>query len=346
MLMEAAAEWELRQEELNYYSKKLKLRTIEAVTADSIEFKLWDDKKLQKKIQEYIEKDYWLDRILEQVLRPWKSAIRKYIEAVTERTLKEDVETFKCFTPYYNQDKDFAEIHIKPVLKSAGIQDIEVISGKSSYSPMIFKYQGCLSFMKWESRDNGIHLYPNANNEMFYLKIQPNTRISAIVDYVRLMPEHFLKTDAIVLSTMHYYDELMREKEDYRKAVDFLDALVIQYAGKPVGKMMKYLRWRVNELLNTNSYLPFPIPTIKILNDMAFSYQIEGIIIERWLDADCHTVYASDPVTADAEARKAALSPLGNPREDLWSVTIDGFISWFFAGDAPFFSIDFIDQNL
>ena len=69
-LMEMAAEYELRQEELNYHAKKLRLRTMEAATTDSIEFELWDDKKLQKKIQECIGKDYKLDKILEQVLRP------------------------------------------------------------------------------------------------------------------------------------------------------------------------------------------------------------------------------------------------------------------------------------
>jgi len=119
LLMEAAAEWELRQEELNYYAKKLKLRTMEAATADSIEFELWDDQKLQKKIQEYIEKDYQLDKILEQVLRPWKSAIKKYFDAATERTLKEQVQTLKQFDKYYGDT--FAEKVFLPYLNSLGL---------------------------------------------------------------------------------------------------------------------------------------------------------------------------------------------------------------------------------
>lgn len=44
MLMEAAVEWELRNEELNYYSKELKLRTMQAATTDHIDFELWGEK--------------------------------------------------------------------------------------------------------------------------------------------------------------------------------------------------------------------------------------------------------------------------------------------------------------
>ena len=50
LLMEAAAEWELRQEELNYHAKKLKIRTMEAVTFDTIEFELWDEEEKKKQL--------------------------------------------------------------------------------------------------------------------------------------------------------------------------------------------------------------------------------------------------------------------------------------------------------
>ena len=57
LLMELAAEMELRDEEFNYHAKKLRLRTMEAAVADdSIDFTLWDDKKLARKVEEYIAK--------------------------------------------------------------------------------------------------------------------------------------------------------------------------------------------------------------------------------------------------------------------------------------------------
>ena len=98
LLMEIAAEYELRQEELNYHAKKLKLRTMEAAVAtDEIEFTLWDDKKLAKKVKEYIAKGYTINQMINQVLRPWKSAVEKCFERATERALNEEVQKMADF---------------------------------------------------------------------------------------------------------------------------------------------------------------------------------------------------------------------------------------------------------
>ena len=75
LLMESTAEWELRQEEFNYYAKQLRIRTMEAAISDSIDFELWDDKKIQKKLKEYAVKEYSLEQVLGQVLSPWKKAV-------------------------------------------------------------------------------------------------------------------------------------------------------------------------------------------------------------------------------------------------------------------------------
>ena len=72
LLMEIDATWKLRQEELNFYAKKLRLRTMEAtVTENKIEYTLWDDKKLAKKVKEYIAKGYTFDQMVDQVLEDW-----------------------------------------------------------------------------------------------------------------------------------------------------------------------------------------------------------------------------------------------------------------------------------
>ena len=74
--MEMNAELEIRQEEFNYYAKKLRLCTMEAVISKGdIELTFSDDKKLEAKIAEYIAKDYSLKRIMEQVPRSWKTAV-------------------------------------------------------------------------------------------------------------------------------------------------------------------------------------------------------------------------------------------------------------------------------
>ena len=70
--LEMAAEYELRDEELNYHAKKLRIRTMDAALTDNISFELWDDKKLEKKIAEYVSKDYPVEKMLEpkSVVRP------------------------------------------------------------------------------------------------------------------------------------------------------------------------------------------------------------------------------------------------------------------------------------
>ena len=122
LLLEAAAEWELRQEELNYLAKKLKIRTMEAVTFDSIEFELWDEKKLQKKISEYVEKDYTPDKIINQVIRPWKSAIEKFFDAVTER--EKQVKGGK-FDPVFHRDllESYINDVLRPFFDNEGLQE-------------------------------------------------------------------------------------------------------------------------------------------------------------------------------------------------------------------------------
>ena len=339
-LMEMAAEYELRQEELNYHAKKLRLRTMEAATTDSIEFDLWDDKKLQKKIQEYIGKDYQLDKILEQVLRPWKSAIKKYIDAATERTLKEQVQTFEHFN-HWNKDI-FWEKELVPYLNSLGLQDMETKASEDKMNIAI-KSEGFLCSII--STYDGICSYPNSHFERCQIELLPKTPLNAIGEYLKMMPSLSQKMEETVVKTLHIYDQQMLHDDEYRTAVEYLDELAKPYAGKPVGKMMKYLRWRAEDFLRRpRMSWTFPISTIKILSDRAFSYQFEGKIIERWLDAECHTIYASDPVIEDVEARKGALSPVAYPREDLWSMPIDKFVQWFtYQGSL---SIDFVDQKL
>jgi len=342
LLMEAAAEWELRQEEFNYYAKKLKIRTMEAAISDSIKFELWDDKKLQKKIHEYIGKDYQLDKILEQVLRPWKLAIKKYFDAATERTLKEQAQTFEHFDYYHSLRDTFLEKELVPYLNSVGLQDLETEVNEKKMK-IIIKSEGfqCSIFNDCFR----IFLYPNCHYERCQIELLPQTPLSAIGEYLKMMPMLSQRMEETIVKALHIYDQQMLHDDEYRTTVEYLDELAKPYAGKPVGKMMKFFRWRADDLLR-RPYLHwvFPISTIKILSDRSFSYQFEGTIIERWLDAECHTVYASAPDIEDVEARKGALSPVAYPREDLWSMTIGNFVQWFtYQGSL---SIDFVEQKL
>ena len=336
LLMEIAAEWELRQEEFNYYAKKLKLRTMEAATTDSIEFELWDEKKLQKKIPEYISKDYNIDKIIEQVSRPWKSAVKKYIDAAVERSLRENnEERFEPFCNSFSRVK-FVEERLRPYLESVGLQEVELkVSGKEN-NDVILKYHGTQSRLL--SLFQNVLFYPNSCYDNCFLALAGSTPLSAIADYLKMTPSPNQRMDETVLKVMHIYDQQMQLNEKYHAAVAYLEALAQEYAGKPVGKMMKYLRWEAGRLLDSGLLTP----TIKVVSDTAFSFveekrtyynsPIHQEEVTRWVDADCHHVYACDP---DINGK------------DFPSRTVQEFIWYYDHSDPrPILTIDFIEQKL
>lgn len=343
LLMEAAAEWELRQEEFNFYAKKLKLRTMEAATLDSIKFELWDEKKLEKKISEYIAKDYNIDKIIEQVHRPWKKAIEKYFHAAVERSLKDEVETIEPFNCRCSSSKRFVDDIFRPYLEKSGLQEVEMeFPKRPKTTDVILKYQGTQS--RLSSDYQGIYFYPNAYYDGCFLVLLEKTPLSAVADYLKMMSALNQRMDETILKVLHIYDQQMQQNEKYHAAVEQLEALAQQYAGKPVGKMMKYLRWEAGRLINGGYRIPL-IPTIKVVSDNAFSFveveekRFRGIDSQEevmgWVDADCHNVYASDPSAPDPEGKR------------LPSRTVQEFIRQYGLFDPePILAIDFIEQKL
>jgi hypothetical protein len=358
LLMEAAAEWELRQEELNYYAKKLKIRTMEAATTDSIEFELWDDKKLEKKVAEYVSKDYPVEKMLELVLRPWKQAITKYFRDITEQELHNPTEKFDESDL---EDPNFRNNVLQPYFNKHGLQEVKVWKTNERRSDIRIEYQGYQ--LKYT---DDIFFYPNAHYPIYCTNQVPRyssmqgTPLRALADYLRKMPEFTRKTDEVVIKVMRLYDGLMLQKNEiYRKNVEYLDSLAAQHKGTPVSKMMKFLRWNAGRFINPKSkgYSDFSISTIKVVGETAFSFVVKDVpqglsvvngqltgtykdeVRERWLDADCHTIYAADPNTTDFDEWVKT--------HRRWSWSVQEFLSGYSPQDSkPSLSIDFIEQQL
>ncbi len=362
LLMEIAAEYELRQEELNYHAKKLRLRTMDAALADGIEFELWDDKKLEKKVAEYVSKDYPVEKMLELVLRPWKQAITKYFRDITEQELQNPTEKFDAYSlrsdfPYYVKNV------LQPYFNKQGLQEVKMWRPNEKSQVLYIKNQGCLAkFVPWDDA-----FYPNAHYSMCCIYGELNkSPLRALSYFLQKMPDICNKTDEVVLKVMHLYDGLMQQKNDnYCKNVEFLDSLAAQHKGTPVGKMIKFLRWNAGRFINPKSkgYSDFSISTIKVVGETAFSFVVKDVpqalsvvngqltgtykdeVRERWLDADCHTIYAADPNTTDFDEwvkthRKGMFV-------DRWSWSVQKFLSGYSQQDSkPFLSIDFIEQKL
>ncbi len=362
LLMEIAAEYELRQEELNYHAKKLRLRTMDAALADGIEFELWDDKKLEKKVAEYVSKDYPVEKMLELVLRPWKQAITKYFRDITEQELQNPTEKLAAYSlrsdfPYYVKNV------LQPYFNKQGLQEVKMWRPNEKSQVLYIKNQGCLAkFVPWDDA-----FYPNAHYSMCCIYGELNkSPLRALSYFLQKMPDICKKTDEVVLKVMHLYDGLMQQKnENYHKNVEFLDSLAALHKGTPVGKMMKFLRWNAGRFINPKpkGNLYFSISTIKVLGETSFSFVRKDVlqsysmvngqltvtykdeVIERWLDADCHNVYVADPVTTEYDEwekkhRKGMFV-------DRWSWSVQDFLNGYSPRDSkPSLSIDFIEQKL
>lgn len=194
LLMEIAAEYELRQEELNYHAKKLKLRTMKAIVAgDKIEFTPWDDKKLEKKVKEYKAKGYPRRHVENLVFRPYKTAVKKYFNAAIDRSQGDEVVTLSNFD-YYSSNRDyFFEQELRPQLKAA-LEGVAIKMKGESTKTITITYQGyscslCSSFQY----SPAIQMIPDMNykpcvdyDRFIYLPM--TTPLSAIVEFVRQMP--------------------------------------------------------------------------------------------------------------------------------------------------------------
>ncbi len=220
LLMEAAAEWELRQEELNYYAKKLKIRTMEAAMADRIEFELWDDKKIQKKLKEYAVKEYSLDQVLGQVLSPWKKAVGDYLKAVTERDIKDNSQVLNARNCFYNQDFALRFVNkLRSYLDSHGLKEVRAFVPAHSYEQVVIEHKGYRVLIKryWPDR---FAIYPYAfddklletDENRLHLEM-PKLTLSAIAEYLKQMPAINERIGKVIEKIENTYSELQNKTE-------------------------------------------------------------------------------------------------------------------------------------
>ena len=352
LLMEAAAEWDLRQEELNYYAKKLRIRTMDAALTDDISFELWDDKKLEKKIAEYVSKDYPVEKIIEQVLRPWKQAITKYFRDITEQELNNSIEKFNIFELKHNHahSSQYIKDVLQPFFCKHGLRGVKMWIPEEGTSPLYMESQGYQA--KYDSWNDAF--YPNAHYSMCCIYGELNkSPLRALSYFLQKMLGICKKTDEVVIKVMHLYDGLMLQKhEAYRKNVEYLDSLAAQHKGTPVGRMMKFLRWNAGRFGSRLS-----VSSVKVLGETSFSFLERTTLMagnqpllheeevkERWIDTDCQNLYAADPVTTDFDKW---VKTHGKGMRIPWKWPVQVFLRQYSTRDSkPSLSIDFIEQKL
>ena len=218
LLMEMAAEWELRNEEFNYHAKKLKLRSMEAVVCNSIDFELWDDKKIETKVKEYFKKDYSLMEMYQAILRPWIKSVERFMEAIVTRDLSDGALEFQY---YYDGVKGVVEQKLRPYLNSQNLGDFHMFIPAHDNHQVIIEYQGWQVSM--HCRDyTVVDFYPNVVDPKFIMQSYCDDRlhvhfcvftISAVAEYLRRMPAINEKIDRVVKLVNMKYNELKNKTE-------------------------------------------------------------------------------------------------------------------------------------
>ena len=176
LLMDMAAELELRQEELNYYAKNLKIRKMESVTTDSIDLESWNEKTREQKLK----------------------AIKQFMDAITERDNTDErlsipLGKYIIWMPDLLNNQRF-NIGLRSYLNQVGLHDVNAFIPDNTDSWIILEYQGYRMILKYE--DGKMYFYPFADEEDLDIW-KLNTKrciefkrltLSAITEYLKQIP--------------------------------------------------------------------------------------------------------------------------------------------------------------
>ena len=177
LLMDMAAELELRQEELNYYAKNLKIRKMESVTTDSIDLESWKEKTLAQKLK----------------------AIKQFMEAVTERDNPDESLSIPLgkYVIWMSDllNKNTFNMGLLAYLDQVGLHDVKAFIPDNTDSWIVLEYQGYRMILKY--KDGKMYFYPNADAEEDFDIWNRSTKrciefkrltLSAIAEYLKQIP--------------------------------------------------------------------------------------------------------------------------------------------------------------
>lgn len=205
LLMEMAAEMEMRQEELAYHSKKLRLRLMASTVMDDvINFTLWDNTTLSQKIDEYISNGYNTEKIINLALRPWKSAINKYFDLALLRMANESCLRFQKLS----QDNPAKEI--EKYLKEANLELCDVNLSGDTHS-IIISYQNYQCFAQISST-NSICLIPTTCCCSETIKLPSTTPLEIFALFIKQMPTINKPANDYVDKVRQLYIQKLRER--------------------------------------------------------------------------------------------------------------------------------------
>ena len=219
LLMDLALEYRLRQEEIAYHAKQMRIHTMETALLDEEQIPLdpIDDATIESIIAECGNKGIDSGNTFKAIVQPWMDAISNYFVVMSNKyddrfSLKDfEIERISEFVSLYNTrvsgfwyKKTVTEIcEGKEVVGEMVITAAEYLSNPSREQAIAcFKVgdsEMIMDEMIYSSigLKNTLAIFPNARDRRFRLDINGSIGIHALVNYLKLMPTLCKKMDEL-----------------------------------------------------------------------------------------------------------------------------------------------------
>ena len=219
LLMDLALEYRLRQEEIAYHAKQMRIHTMETALLDEEQIPLdpIDDAAIESIIAECSNKGIDSGNTFKAIVQPWMDAISNYFMLMSNKyddrfSLKDfEIERISKFVSLYNTrvrgfwykktvteicegkevvgeivitaSKSFSNPNRQQNIACFRVGDAEMIMDEMIYSSIGLK--------------NTLAIFPNARDRRFRLDINGSIGIHALVSYLKLMPVLCKKMDEL-----------------------------------------------------------------------------------------------------------------------------------------------------
>ena len=219
LLMDLALEYRLRQEEIAYHAKQMRIHTMETALLDEEQIPLdpIDDATIESIIAECGNKGIDSGNTFKAIVQPWMDAISNYFVLMSNKyddrfSLKDfEIERISKFVPLYNTvvrvgwpKKTVTEFcEGKEVVGEMVITAAKFLSNPSREQAIAcFKVgdsEMIMDEMIYSSigLKNTLAIFPNARVRRFRLDIKGSIGIHALVGYLKLMPALCKKMDEL-----------------------------------------------------------------------------------------------------------------------------------------------------
>lgn len=220
LLMDLALEWELREEEMTYHAKQMKIQTMEASVVDEeyIDLAPIEEDVIQRIIKECEAAQMTREQTFQRIVQPWMDAIQRYLLLMTSKYkdiilmynlrlepppsgygsvyprnakmsigqlpqpfFKKQCEREGVASEFFVSEPEYPSYSLTKSRATFKVNDAELVIDEILNSSQPLKDQ--------------LTIYPNAKDCRFRLEITGNIGIHALVGYLKQMPELCRKMD-------------------------------------------------------------------------------------------------------------------------------------------------------